>query len=1135
MNINKAHKIRVATNILESLLKTLSKKKSFKKISKSQKPQEKLLSKNNLRSPKNQNQNFKKNENFQNFEKISKKGKKKDKSSPLCFGDTIYLSFNYFNSNSQKLKKAVLYSEILSGSKIIGRCTKSENFDISISKCLFKILPKSKNIEKKPKNLNLENLIKNFQKKIKNSQNPKKPKNPEKSENPKKPEKNENYVLFGQTIILQHIHSSCFLTINPNSLSIASNSLTIALSDTETENCYIKIKPASNLNNLGGIIKYSDFFFLTKSKEENIFISPSDNKNLNNEEIAIEGSNKPFEWKIDLFLKKNEILENSGFLKFGDIVRIKHSEFDFFLSLRSKNGNFENFDENITYIFKNSENSGLKENEVLLKKKNFFFENLNFEIFFENEKNLSIFSFWEIKGINIFESENLKNDNKIRFKNIVTGQYITICEKSYKINLCDFENLNFSSIFNIKKKIGISENFENLNFEDFYKIKNLLIKKHLLISEEKNFITKKKIKKWKLEKEIYKLNFSTKISKSKKKNFLVKFGKSKNSKCLFKLEKKNKEVILIEKLITIKKFLINFYNFIFDWGVKKKENIYYIEYNLLIEQIKFLKEKFSKFSKFLKILINLEFSKNSENFKNKKKKKNFLKKKILKIGIPKILINIIELIDIRIYKSLIEIVDYSFKDQSDFGKYKKLKNYFKSNKMVNKEFSQIIGKNILDEVVKISLNYLSICFLSEKNQKIQNFEKIENFEKSENFENFENLDNLILRKYEIFVNLSFFYEEEILFFFDKMSKNLIYENEKMEKNFFLENFMKNFFFKEDDILLKIENVIFYKEIVFNIILSFNDLNDFENLKEIYLFFFENLKIKFFLDFEKKIKIQFFIENEKFDRILKNYKSFEIFEKKNSYYETDLENLKNDDNIVNKFILGYLEIISGFFKISKNFKFKKNIEKFILSIETIFEGISGNFDFCYKKIFYEIISNFFFFEKNLKKINKYLNSNSLNFYENIQKNFCYKKELPINWINSEKVKKEEISKILEKKKILDFIFFEFKKKISDFCFFIKMKKKSELGFFKNLLIFIKNGILYGIFNYKELKVIYDNILKFLYEIENDVNFEKNKIFKNFEKKSFFKKNEKKKKKIFLWIFFFFEIKFFFFKLIFLLIK
>lgn len=973
---------------------------------------------------------------------------------PMRYGDIIYLTFDTIGKDGSG-QKGIMMGKSLSGGKINAKYIDSSLYDSSMKKCLFQILSKSEIKEEQIFDKNqLMGLLMSQNDNLADKLS--KHKKHEHEKEMSYTRNFGNFVLFGQSFALKHLHSNCYFSITHDELNIARNSLMINLRAKESEDCYLKFFPTSRVRNLGEVIRYGDFQYICKSSDKFVFVGAIVDNNSN--KLALDASKQEFEWKINFFSSDEEFKNNGADIKASDIVQIYHSDYRGYLSLNCEKRNKKVT--NQSYKFSGGTASDfMKKNSLNLEKIEEDKKNV-YEVDFECTDNPSIFSYWEIKSENILDTSSLEAGKVIRLKNLVTGAYICIGdENNIKMVTAKPYSESLNGNLLLKQKISTSTS-ENFTYGDLFKIKSEATAKHIFIGQLA--VSKKQATKWVLNDDL--LSFDPTIDLTDRNTYLCKpcWGKHRTTTCMFKMIPANDNALFIYKLNSIKFFLTKFTKFLEVWGTKVKDNTYYIDYETSISDLNQLEEAHNNFNTnirhlFDELLLPTEKRSSKEIMqKNEAEVKRQIGENLIDFGLVDIIIEIIKLIDFRLHKTCFKLVDYNDNTagMKEFYKYKRLKNLINDKKFI--ELPQLVGKNVLNKIMVHSLQLLTAY--GEVN---------------------ENIKSRISESGELFVNLLFFFEDECI----ELGKLMVIPNKTLanQNDQLCEYFLDKFFYLEDNVQARVNATKFYL-IISNIISFYSYKNNDIALNKIFNFFFKaEVTMKFGV---QDGRVYFFmlmseVDFEKFADKQRDLSAFLIdLSDRNSHY-LDVVSIKTTMLFINSYIHAMIDLMKTFFSIKYASKEVTAICDYMLqnviSTATAFEILQMQTNYQIRSTVLELISHLLFYKQNVKSVTDFMSNYSLLFFTDVQQTFSRKKK-PCQWINSP----EAIKSLSTYNEKIVSCYLDFCSMMNKFSEIYTNKNEQELKYFKELLRFIQNCLHFGLYDFYQIKEIYEKILKFLHE-------------------------------------------------------
>ena len=109
-------------------------------------------------------------------------------------------------------------------------------------------------------------------------------------------------VTYGQGIIIRHVFSGSYLTLDISQLARLIGNVQVNLSAEDNEYTNMKIMPLSRLKSIGDYVSYSDDINIVNLRKDHYFVHVSEFLNNRDEGLEINGSELKTEWKPYLYM-----------------------------------------------------------------------------------------------------------------------------------------------------------------------------------------------------------------------------------------------------------------------------------------------------------------------------------------------------------------------------------------------------------------------------------------------------------------------------------------------------------------------------------------------------------------------------------------------------------------------------------------------------------------------------------------------------------------------------------------------------------------------------------------------------------------------------------------------------------------
>lgn len=319
-------------------------------------------------------------------------------------------------------------------------------------------------------------------------------------------------ITYGQNIILRHIQSNTFLALNTEELARQIGSVQVCLKKEINHLSNMTILPSSRVREMGDFVRYSDTIYMANAFKSHYYVHASGFLTPHEVGLEINGSEMKTEWKPHLFRAHSQIGEggpNTPLVCPGDIINIQSKHFGGFLSIKATSQE---------ELLKLSQRQAPKKKEKRKNKRGHHSTNLdNMQELFDDEQHLqqielankinpdnikrirkmvtsggdsdskmhrigmpyeihnqdlgysyslkleicdkpSLYGYWEIENLEMFNSEIVGYDQTVRIKNIATKQYLARDPKSSTRLIVSQDANSPYCLFTFRTKIPVSKN-----------------------------------------------------------------------------------------------------------------------------------------------------------------------------------------------------------------------------------------------------------------------------------------------------------------------------------------------------------------------------------------------------------------------------------------------------------------------------------------------------------------------------------------------------------------------------------------------------------------------------------------------------------------------------------------------------
>ena len=409
-------------------------------------------------------------------------------------------------------------------------------------------------------------------------------------------------VRYGDRIQLRHIHSECFITTK---LKVARETgcLEVVLDEEGSESSWFEIVPKSKLRHEGEPIGYSDLFLLKQTVEKSTYYLHMGVQQEFKVDIGFElnSGSLPTDWKAHKYISHAQTKKNPELVSSGNSFKILNKQTGGFLTVNSCK-----IEEILPYEIQSSADNFI---QTELNKNSVF----NSRVYIDNRK--GGMDVWELERKNVFDGGVVKHQEVFRIKHALTGLYLGVLRNGNII--LTQEGKNEVTLFKIT-----SESNSSLTFKSLVKIESVPAKR-VLKAQKPNMDT---LDLFKSEEEFLETELEL---TSDRKNFLTSFSLE---------DVPEEKTIYLFQISRVIPKLVNFYQFLANWALVKRNHIYVPNY----EKAKETENQLEKQTEIcFEILSNIQ----NKILKNQEKEKQ---DSVRESGLLELLVKMLQLIDKRL-------------------------------------------------------------------------------------------------------------------------------------------------------------------------------------------------------------------------------------------------------------------------------------------------------------------------------------------------------------------------------------------------------------------------------------------------------------------------------------------------------
>lgn len=230
-------------------------------------------------------------------------------------------------------------------------------------------------------------------------------------------------VTYGERIQLRHVHSDTFLTLTEN-IAREQGCLKLAFDKQGNEGSWVELQPENKFRQEGERVQYSDHFLVTIDMDKSsyhVHMAPS-TVYIPSSARELNGSSKPTLWKAKKYI--GEMKKNSEFVATGDSLRIMLKQNKSYLTVADLGvKRFAQIKHRIVEKFEDARGG-----QMLCKLDKGNLEEKPLEtkspLYLDDEKSSG--NVWELERENVFEGGVALDSEHFKIKNIATGFYLSI-------------------------------------------------------------------------------------------------------------------------------------------------------------------------------------------------------------------------------------------------------------------------------------------------------------------------------------------------------------------------------------------------------------------------------------------------------------------------------------------------------------------------------------------------------------------------------------------------------------------------------------------------------------------------------------------------------------------------------------
>ena len=439
---------------------------------------------------------------------------------------------------------------------------KRKTSEVTITKCLFRIEPSKKYFQKKEfaaweSASSVNHSAREYNEKLRAAQKEKEDYQNLQDQSMGMP------VTYGQGIIIRHIFSNTYLTLDVSQIARLIGNVQVNLTPEDNEYTNMKILPLSRLKHVGDYVYYSDEITLCNLREDHYYVHVSEFLNNRDEGLEVNGSELKTEWKPFLYLPHSAqatIYTNPNTVRPGEVVQIHNKAIGGgYLSISRLSLTEVAFRKK---IITTGGNAATLLNQIPME-----FTYLASTAWMESEVRVSsepsFYTMWEVQKVRSFDPDppyylyhNNISEAAVRLKNIATQYYLATDPHDSSKLVLTYDGLNGENIFYFTLKTftdasGILSKGDSVKIRN-YKGKFIQPTKH---SDSRSIELR-----------------TSDIQKQEGVDLEFRFGcssKSDPSQTTFEITESTKEVLTVaNKLSSLFNQLMNFYSYFQDWSTE---------------------------------------------------------------------------------------------------------------------------------------------------------------------------------------------------------------------------------------------------------------------------------------------------------------------------------------------------------------------------------------------------------------------------------------------------------------------------------------------------------------------------------------------------------------------------------------
>ena len=234
-----------------------------------------------------------------------------------------------------------------------------------------------------------------------------------------------NLVTYGERIQLRHMHSDTFLTLTED-IAREQGCLKLGLDKGGNEGSWVELQPENKFRQEGERVQYSDLFLVTIELDKSsyyVHMAPS-TVYLPSGARELNGSSKSTLWKAKKYIGRMEIKKNPDLVATGDSFRIMLKQSQSYLTVADLGvKRFAQIKHKVVEKFEDARGGQMlcKLDKGNLEEKP---SETKSTLYLDDEKSSG--NVWELERENVFEGGVALDSEFFKIKNIATGFYLSI-------------------------------------------------------------------------------------------------------------------------------------------------------------------------------------------------------------------------------------------------------------------------------------------------------------------------------------------------------------------------------------------------------------------------------------------------------------------------------------------------------------------------------------------------------------------------------------------------------------------------------------------------------------------------------------------------------------------------------------